>query len=308
MFRIAFLVIPCVTSALLAQDGQFTLHNGRKMPAIGLGVYMMKAGSETENAVSSALQVGYRMIDTAHIYQNEESVGKAIHASGMPRNDIFLATKLWSDSHGYKSAILAMRESIRKLEVDYVDLYLIHSPNAGKIVETWDALVQIQKMGLARSIGVSNFGIAHLEALEKHGRPLPVVNQVEMHPLNWKAREDLLHWCQKRNILVQAYGSMFFGKDERLAEDTVARIAAAKGKSPAQILLRWGHQMGFQLIPKSTKRARQVENFEISFELGEEEMAALSAMEGELGAYWQPLDAPVDLGDLSNGGGVSTEL
>lgn len=260
---------------------------------------MMKPGQETENAVKLALDLGYRMVDTAHIYQNEESVGKALHESPVPRKEIFLATKLWSTGHGYKEAMAAARESLRKLGVDYLDLYLIHSPTAGKIVETWDALIQLQKMGLVRSIGVSNFGIAHLEALEKHGRPMPVVNQVEMHPLNWKERKDLLEYCQKKNILVQAYGSMFFGKSEHLAEDTVRKIASAKGRTPAQVLLRWGHQMGFQLIPKSVRKERLLENSQIfDFELQDEEMGALSALEGTLDAYWQPLSAPVDLGNI----------
>merc|ERR1712060_639883 len=155
-------------------------------------------------------------------------------------------------------------------------------------------------MGLARSVGVSNFGVAHLQALEKHGRPMPAVNQVEMHPLNWKSRTDLLEWCQNKKIVVQAYGSIFFGKEDRLAEATVARIASAKSKTSAQVLLRWGHQMGFQLMPKSTNKQRQLENFQIfDFELMDQEMKDLSALEGELGAYWQPLNSPVDLGDLN---------
>lgn len=276
------------------------LLSGYEMPALGLGVYTVPPGPDTVSAVASALRVGYRMIDTAMIYRNEESVGQAIQESGIPRSELFVATKLWDSDHGYEQAWRAARESLRKLRLDYVDLYLIHSPNTGKLIETWDALVEIQKAGLARSIGVSNFGPKHLEALVEHKRPLPSVNQFELHPLNYQERKPLVEWCQSRNIVVQAYGSLFFGRSERLAEEVVTKIATSKGKTPAQVLLRWGHQKGFQLIPKSVKQARQEENSAIfDFELSAEEMEQLSSMKGELGAYWQPLNAELDLGDTT---------
>lgn len=279
-----------------------TLMDGRKIPTMGLGVYMSPPGRETEDAVRWALESGYRMVDTAMIYRNEESVGKAIAESGVPRSEVFLTTKLWDDAHGYKEAQRALRESLDRLKTDYLDLYLIHSPTTGKLIETWDALVEMQRAGLIRSVGVANFNVQHLEALVQHGRPLPVVNQVEMHPLNWKEREPLLEWCRLHGVLVQAYGSLFFGKQERLAEDAVQRVAAAKGRTAAQVLLRWGHQMGFQLIPKSVKKERIIENSQIfDFQLDDEEMGLLSSMRGELGAYWQPLGAAVDLGDTTHG-------
>eukprot|EP00933_Yihiella_yeosuensis_P025739 TRINITY_DN19976_c0_g1_i1.p1 TRINITY_DN19976_c0_g1~~TRINITY_DN19976_c0_g1_i1.p1 ORF type:complete len:317 (-),score=68.70 TRINITY_DN19976_c0_g1_i1:173-1123(-) len=280
----------------------FTLRDGKTMPKFGLGVYMSDPGSPTQNAVQWALEAGYRMIDTAKIYENEKSVGKGIVKSGIPRSDIFVATKLWDDDHGYDHAQKAIREQLKDLGMDYVDLYLIHSPNTGKLVETWDALIDMRNKGLARSVGVSNFGLDHLKALKEHGRELPVVNQIEMHPLNWKEREGLMNWCKEHGILVQAYGSMFFGEEEHLATEAVEEVAAAHGKSNAQVLLRWGKQMGFQIIPKSVNKARIIENSQIfDFELSSEEMDKLSALAGsaELDAYWQPLDEPVDLGDLS---------
>eukprot|EP00746_Dinoflagellata_sp_MGD_P017427 gnl/MRDRNA2_/MRDRNA2_140005_c0_seq1.p1 gnl/MRDRNA2_/MRDRNA2_140005_c0~~gnl/MRDRNA2_/MRDRNA2_140005_c0_seq1.p1 ORF type:complete len:310 (-),score=72.24 gnl/MRDRNA2_/MRDRNA2_140005_c0_seq1:83-1012(-) len=275
-----------------------TLTSGSySMPALGLGVYMMKPGQETEDAVKTALELGYRMIDTAKVYKNEASVGKAMKESGIPREEIFLETKLWDDSHGYEKALQAAKESVATLGVDYIDLYIIHSPNSGLLIETWDALLQLQKDGVLRNIGVSNFGIKHLEALESHDRPLPVINQIEMHPLVEKERQELIDWCSKRGIIVQAYGSIFFGKSEHLDDARLVNIAKEKQKTVGQVLLRWGYQRGFQLIPKSVRRARLEENIRIfDFELSDEEMQTISSMEGSLGAYWNPLDKPVDLG------------
>lgn len=280
---------------------KFVLNSGYEMPALGLGVYMMKPGPETVDAVNTALLEGYRMIDTAMIYRNEESVGQGIVKSMVPRSEIFLATKLWDDSHGYHAALAAVETSLAKLGTSYLDLYLVHSPQTGKLVETWDAFVEMQRRGLVRSIGVSNYGVAHLKALEDHGRPLPSVNQVEMHPLNWNEREDLIGYCKSKNILLQAYGSMFFGKEAELTSDIVSKVALEHGKSNAQVLLRWGHQMGFQLIPKSVRAERMRQNADIfDFVLSDDEMALLGSMRGQLGAYWQPLSSPVDLGDTES--------
>lgn len=279
------------------------------MPGLGLGVYMMKPGEETANAVQWALDAGYRMIDTARIYQNEEDVGRVIRNSDIPRREIFLETKVWDDAHGFSKTVGAAHQALYRLQATYIDLLIIHSPNTGKIVETYDGLLDAQKDGIVKHIGVSNFGIKHLEALEKHGRPLPVVNQIELHPLNYKARKDLVDWCTKRGIVVQAYGSMFFGKQDQLADSRIATIAAAHGKTASQVLLRWAIQMGFQVIPKSTKQARIQENMQVyDFALTDAEMEVLGTMEGELGAYWQPLDADVDIGDTSHWSPSKDEL
>jgi len=281
----------------------FALRDGNQMPIIGLGVYLSAPGEETYQAVRWALEAGYRLIDTASIYGNEESVGKAIAESGVPRKDIWVTTKLWDTHHGYSEAREALEVSLRRLKLDYIDLYLVHSPNTGKLVETWDSLRQLQKEGKIRSIGVSNYGVAHMEALRTHGRALPAVNQIEMHPLNYKERVDVLEYCQQHGILVQAYGSLFAGKVELLERPEVQKVVAAHpGRTAAQVLLRWGLQMGFQIIPKSTKQLRIQQNLEVlDFTLSEAEMATLTTMQGTLGAYWQPLSAAVDIGDTSKG-------
>jgi len=293
---------PYATLPSFSRTASFQLHDGKQMPVMGLGVYMSNPGAETENAVKWALESGYRMIDTAAIYHNEESVGDAIAASGVSRSDIFLATKLWDTDHGYDAAISALETSLKKLKVDYLDLYLIHSPNTGKIVETWDALIHMQKLGKIRSIGVSNFGVQHLEALKKHGRPMPTVNQIEMHPMIYQERIPLLDFCKENGILVQAYGSMFFGKPEFLERSEVTKPATTHQATSAQVLLRWALQMGFQIIPKSVKKHRIEENLKVfDINLSPEEVEALSEMEGKLNQYWQPLGAPVDVGDTTRG-------
>jgi len=282
-------------------NATFTLHDGWKIPVMGLGSYKVDAGEQAEATIRAAVDLGYRMFDTAADYDNERSVGKAIRESGIPRRDLFIATKLDASAHGYQRAHLAVRSSLRRLGVDYLDLYLLVSPAPGRLIETWDALMEMRMMGLVRSIGVSNFDLPHLEALETHGRSLPAVNQIELHPLNWKERRPLLEWCKRRGVLLQAYGSIFAGRTEWLAAaGTRASAAAAAGRSPAQILLRWGYQMGFQLIPKSVRRERLLENAQIfDFELEDEEMHALSDMQGELGVYQALPDGAVDLGVTS---------
>lgn len=262
----------------------FQLKDGKQMPVMGLAVYMMKQGEETYNAVKWALDAGYRMIDTAAIYDNEESVGKAIAESGVSRGEIFLATKLWDSDHGYDATIQGLETSLKKLKVEYLDLYLIHSPNTGKIVETWDALIHMQKQGKIRSIGVSNFGVQHLEALKEHGRPMPTVNQIEMHPMKYQERISLLDFCKQNGILVQAYGSLFFGKPEFLERSEVTDIVKAHSSSSAHVLLRWALQMGFQIIPKSVKQHRIAENLKVfDLELSPAEMESLTAMETACG-------------------------
>eukprot|EP00747_Dinoflagellata_sp_TGD_P100858 gnl/TRDRNA2_/TRDRNA2_168162_c1_seq1.p1 gnl/TRDRNA2_/TRDRNA2_168162_c1~~gnl/TRDRNA2_/TRDRNA2_168162_c1_seq1.p1 ORF type:complete len:279 (+),score=62.08 gnl/TRDRNA2_/TRDRNA2_168162_c1_seq1:35-838(+) len=265
---------------------------------------MSTPGEETYNAVKWALELGYRMIDTAKMYRNEADVGRAIRDSGIPRSEIWVSTKLVPRDHGYEKTLRAAKQSLKDLGLDYIDLYIIHAPVGGKIVETWDAMLAAQSEGVVRSIGVSNFGIAHLEALEAHKRPYPTVNQIEMHPFVYKERSDLLDWCQQRGVLVQAYGSMFFGRDHALNDSILASVVSEHpGKSKQQVLLRWGLQMGFQLIPKSVKRERIEANMKIfDFELTDAQMAALSRMQGQLGAYWNPLVEPVDLGKTTHGG------
>jgi len=277
-----------------------TLLDGTKIPGLGMGVYMSSPGAETSNAVKWALELGYRMIDTAQMYRNEASVGDGIKAAGIPREELWIQSKLDTSNHGYKQTIASVKASIKEMGLKYLDCFLIHSPYGGKLIETWDALLQLQQDGLVRSIGVSNFGVRHIQAIVDNGRPLPVMNQIEMHPMVLADRQALIDYCNKKSIVVQAYGSLFFGKTEFLDKPVVTNIVKNHaGKSAAHVLLRWGWQKGFQLIPKSVKKHRIESNMDIfDFSLSDAEVASLDGMKGALGAYWDPIaDADVELGD-----------
>lgn len=287
------------------------LRDGNDIPGLGLGVYMSKPGTETYNAVKWALELGYRMVDTAQMYQNEASVGEAIRDSGIPREELWIQSKLTTDAHGYEQTLSAVRASIKKMGLAYLDCFLVHSPYGGKLVETWDALLKLKEEGLLRSVGVSNYDVRHLTALADHGRPIPVMNQIEMHPMILAERKELVEYCEAKGIIVQAYGSLFFGKTELLSDKHVTDIVKShEGKTAAQVLLRWGWQKGFQLIPKSIKKHRQEENMNIfDFALTDAEVSSLDGMQGVLGAYWNPVkDAPVDLGETEKYRSAKEEL
>lgn len=291
----------CISSvtAVIPPFAWMTLLDGNKMPGVGLGVYMSKPGDETYNSVKWSLELGYRMVDTAQMYGNEASVGEAVRDSGIPREELWIQSKLDTSNHGYEQTISAVKATIKIMGLDYLDCFLVHSPYGGKLVETWDALLKLQKDGLLRSVGVSNYDVRHIQALADHGRPLPTMNQVEMHPLVLAERKELIDYCNEKGIIVQAYGSLFFGQTQWLDDPRVTDIVKAHdGKSAAQVMLRWGWQKGFQLIPKSVKRHRIASNFEIfDFSLTEAQMQLLDTMQGQLGAYWNPVkDSPVDLG------------
>lgn len=261
---------------------------------------MSSPGKETYNSVKWALELGYRMVDTAQMYQNEASVGEAIKDSGIPRQELWIQSKLKTDVHGYEATLRAVRDSVKKMGLTYLDCFLVHSPFGGKLVETWDALLKLKQEGLLRSVGVSNYDVRHIQALSDHGRPLPNLNQIEMHPMILAERQELVEYCKTNNIIVQAYGSLFFGKTELLADKHVTDIVKNhEGKTAAQVLLRWGWQKGFQLIPKSVKQHRIEENMNIfDFSLSDAEVKSLDSMQGTLGAYWNPVkEAPVDLGE-----------
>lgn len=254
-----------------------TLHNGVKMPWLGFGVYQAKDGEEVINAVKYALKHGYRSIDTAAYYKNEEGVGQAIKQSGVAREDIFLTTKVWNSDHGYESTLRAFDESLKRLDVDYLDLYLIHwpGPNKESYIDTWRALEKLYQDGRVRAIGVCNFHIHHLEELLKVCEIKPMVNQVEYHP--HLTQEELLSFCQKEKIQLEAWSPLKRG--DLLHEPTLVKIAEAHNKTVAQVILRWDLQNKVVTIPKSVHEERIIANANIfDFELTDEEMKQMNSL------------------------------
>eukprot|EP00401_Gymnodinium_catenatum_P077741 CAMPEP_0117468680 /NCGR_PEP_ID=MMETSP0784-20121206/6302_1 /TAXON_ID=39447 /ORGANISM="" /LENGTH=341 /DNA_ID=CAMNT_0005262699 /DNA_START=36 /DNA_END=1061 /DNA_ORIENTATION=+ len=292
-------------SAVLPALAQKTrLNDGRLMPLVGLGVYRVPRGRNCYNAVKWALERGYRLIDTAAMYQNEGDVGRALRDSAVPRDEVWITTKILPRDHGRERARDAGLRSLKTLGLDYVDLLLIHSPTGGKVVETWDALHALRQAGHARSIGVSNFGPQHLAALEAHRPESPAaVNQIEMHPLVYTERQETIAACRRSGILLQAYGSLFSGSSRHLRSRQVQLPAKMHGKTAALVLLRWALQLGFAIIPKSSRHERVRENADLDgFALSDVEMDALCGMSGDLGEYWNPLTSKVDLGDVRRRG------
>ncbi len=223
----------------------------------------------------AALDCGYRLIDTAKIYGNERDVGIAVRESGVPRKEVVVTTKLWNSDQGYESAIHACQQSLRELNLDYVDLYLIHWPASSRRGESWRALVELRKEGLCRSIGVSNYMIPHLRELLAESEVVPAVNQVEFHPFLFQ--KDLLEFCRARGILIEAYSPLTRG--QRLNDPRFVAIASRYGRSPAQILLRWALEHGVVPIPKSSRPERIRENAAVfDFSLAPADMKALDAL------------------------------
>ncbi|QHS21547.1 aldo/keto reductase [Virgibacillus sp. MSP4-1] len=246
-----------------------TLHNGVKIPWVGLGVYKVDKGEVALDTVKSALDLGYRSIDTASFYENEKEVGQAIRDSGLSREEIFVTSKVWNTEQGYEETLKAFDNSLNKLGLDYLDLYLIHWPVPGKFKDTWRALEEIYEQGKVRAIGVSNFQIHHLEDLMKDAKIKPMVDQVEFHPQLYQ--KDLLDFCSENDIQLEAWGPL--GRSRYLDDPVLNEIAEKYGKSPAQVMLRWHHQHEIVIIPKSTKPHRQKENADLfDFELSEEDM------------------------------------
>jgi 2,5-diketo-D-gluconate reductase A len=251
-----------------------TLHDGIEIPQLGFGVFQVPP-EETQRAVESALEAGYRHIDTAAAYRNERGVGAALAASGLPREEYFVTTKLWDSQQGYDRALAAFEASLGRLGLDHVDLYLIHwpVPTDGLFVDTWRAFEQIHGEEAARTIGVSNFRIEDLELLEREMETRPTVNQIELHPRLQQA--DLRAWHAEHGIATEAWSPLAQGL--LLDDETIASVAESHGKTPAQAILRWHLQLGNVAIPKSVTPARIRENIEIfDFELSDEEMTAIA--------------------------------
>jgi 2,5-diketo-D-gluconate reductase A len=254
-----------------------TLRDGVEIPQLGFGVFQVPP-EKTQDVVEEALETGYRHIDTAAAYRNERGVGAAIAASGIPREEIFVTTKLWNSAQGYEPALGAFEKSAGRLGVDYVDLYLIHwpVPTEGRALETWRAFERIHADGGARTIGVSNFRVEDLEMLEREADIMPTVNQIELHPHFPQA--ELRSWHLEHRVATESWSPLAQG--ELLANETIAAVATRHGRTPAQAILRWHLQLGNVVIPKSVTPKRIRENFELfDFELSDEDMAEIAALD-----------------------------
>ena len=276
----------------LVRAPRIRLNQGNEIPMLGLGVYLAHPGLETRQAVEWALEVGYRHIDTAALYENESDAGEALRASKVPREEVFVTTKMWHSEHGFESSQAAARDSLRRLGLSYVDLYLIHSPRARspeQRVASWRGLERLHHEGLCRSIGVSNYAIRHLEEL-RGADVVPAVNQVEFHPFVYDP--ELLAYCQQRGIRIEAWAPLTRGR--RFDDPTVREIATAHRRTPAQILLRWGIEHGLIEIPKSVHRDRIEENARIfDFRLSTEEVTRLDGLRGGGSiSGWDPAAVP----------------
>jgi len=255
------------------------LNNGVSIPQVGLGVWKAAEGGEVESAVQFALEIGYRLIDTAAIYGNEKGVGTAMKNSGVGREEIFLTTKLWNAHHEYDAALRAFDESLQKLDTDYVDLYLIHwpLPMEGKYTQAWKALEKIYADGRAKAIGVSNFKPAHLDTLAAQCEIVPAVNQIELHPMH--IQREIRDYCTAHNIIIESYSPIMRGGDV-LENELIASLAQKYGKTPAQVVLRWHVQHGFVVIPKSVNQQRLQENIDLfDFELNDGDVQQIDAMD-----------------------------
>ncbi|MFG6504301.1 aldo/keto reductase [Microbacterium sp. P05] len=255
------------------------LNDGHTIPQLGYGVFKVPA-DETERAVTEALEVGYRHIDTAAIYGNEEGVGRAIAHSGLGRDELFVTTKLWNNRQSGDQPFEAITESLDKLGLEAVDLYLIHwpAPQNDTFLNAWQHLIEIRDNGQARSIGVSNFLVPQLERIVEATGVTPAVNQIELHPAY--QQRDITAWADDHDVRIEAWGPLGQGKYDLFGTPAVADAAAAHDKSPAQVVLRWHLQKGFIVFPKSVRRSRLEENFDVfDFDLSGPEMVAIDALD-----------------------------
>jgi diketogulonate reductase-like aldo/keto reductase len=264
------------------------LNNGVEIPQLGLGVFRSPPGPKTRQAVLDALSVGYRHVDTAHIYGNERDVGQAVRESGFARERVFITTKLWNDDHGYDRALRAFDRSAAELGVDYLDLYLIHWPVEDLRNETWRALEFLYREKRCRAIGVSNYTAVHLDELLSRCEIAPAVNQVEFHPFLYQ--RQLLEYCRGKGIALEAYSPLT--KGQKLVDPTLVQLAQKYQRTPAQILIRWGLQHGLIVIPKSVRRERIEENANVfDFEISTSDMRVLDGLDRGLRTAWDPTHA-----------------
>ncbi|PEL13845.1 aldo/keto reductase [Bacillus sp. AFS017336] len=264
------------------------LNNGVEMPILGFGVFQMQDENECEQAVYDAIIAGYRLIDTAASYLNEEAVGRAIKRSGVPREELFITTKLWVQDTGYESTKKAFVKSLERLQLDYLDLYLIHQP-FGDVYGSWRAMEELYSEGKIKAIGVSNFHPDRLIDLIIHNEVVPAVNQVETHVFNQQI--DSAKFMVENNVQIESWGPFAEGKNNMFQNEVLASIAGKHNKSVAQVILRWLTQRGVVAIPKSVRKERIIENFNIfDFELNQEDMGEIAALDTKESLFFSHRD------------------
>jgi len=264
------------------------LNNGVEMPILGFGVYQITDTEECERTVYEAIRAGYRLIDTAAVYQNEEAVGKAIEKSGVTREEIFVTTKLWIQDAGYESAKKAFERSLKRLQLDYLDLYLIHQPY-GDVYGSWRAMEELYREGRIRAIGVSNFPPDRLMDLMVHNEVVPAINQIETHPFHQQIETQ--KFLQENNVQIESWGPFAEGKNNIFENELLLAIAEKYKKTVAQVILRWLTQRGVVAIPKSVRKERIVENFNIfDFELSPEDMNAIISLDTKVSSFFDHRD------------------
>jgi 2,5-diketo-D-gluconate reductase A len=273
-----------------------TLNNGVQMPILGFGVYQVPP-EQTEQAVTDALAAGYRHIDTAAAYENEEAVGRAITNSGIPRHELFVTTKLWIADAGEASAKPAFERSLQRLGLDYLDLYLIHQP-FGDYYGSWRVMEQLNRDGLAKAIGVSNFYPDRLVDLIDHNEVVPAVNQIETHPLFQRAADQRV--MTERGVQIESWGPLAQGRDDLFSDPILSGISAGHRKTVAQVILRWLIQRGVVVIPKSVRPARMAENIDVfDFTLTDDEMTRIASLDTGVSAFFDHHD-PANVSFLGN--------
>ncbi|RZJ90626.1 MAG: aldo/keto reductase [Chryseobacterium sp.] len=268
-----------------------TLNNGIEMPVLGFGVYQINDAAACEKAVVDAIEAGYRLIDTASAYGNEEAVGNAIKKSGVAREELFITTKLWISGAGYDQAKKAFEVSLNKLQLDYLDLYLIHQPY-GDVYGSWRAMEELYKDGRIKAIGVSNFHPDRIMDLIVHNEIIPAINQIETHPFNQQTETQ--KFLTENNVQIESWGPFAEGKNNMFSNELLTSIGAKYNKSVAQIILRWLVQRGVVVIPKSVKKERIVENIDVfDFELATEDMDAIMALDTKESVFFDHRDPAI---------------
>jgi diketogulonate reductase-like aldo/keto reductase len=267
------------------------LNSGQAIQAIGFGTWQLSP-DQAKESVLSALETGYRLIDTAKIYRNEQAVGEALKQSGVPREDIFITTKLWNSDQGFDSTLKAFDDSLGKLRLEYLDLYLIHWPGEGpqKRHDSWRAMEKLQKQGRVKAIGVSNFTVRHLKELNEVSDTIPAVNQIEFHPFIYNEQKELLEFCLDKGIVFEAYSPLAQG---HLNDDLLTLIGKKHGKSSSQVMLRWAVQKGTIPLPRSSNPSHIKQNLDIfDFELSDSEIGKIDDLSNGERQSWDPTNLP----------------